>query len=69
MELLVHVIMSACYLHNFCLLHDDFDDSYFFDHHDGDGDAGDAGDGHAGGHPDGALAAEAKRVRLMNIMC
>jgi len=66
MELLVHVIMSACVLHNFCLLHDDFDDNYFLDHHDGDGDGG---DGYAGGHPDGALAAEAKRVRLMDIIC
>ena len=71
MELLVHIIMSACILHNFCLLHDDFDDNYFLDHHDGDGDGGDgdAGDGYAGGHPDGALAAEAKRVRLMDIIC
>ena len=66
MELLVHIIMSACVLHNFRLLHDDFDDNYFLDHHDGDGDGS---DGHAGGHPDGALAAEAKRVRLMNIIC
>ena len=64
MELLVHIIMSACALHNFCLLHDDFDDNYFLDHHDVDG-----GDGYAGGHPDGALAAEAKRVRLMDIIC
>ena len=36
LELLVHLIMSACVLHNFCLLHDDFDDSYFLDHDDGD---------------------------------
>lgn len=59
MELLVHIIMSACVLHNFCLLHDDFDDNYFLDHHDGDGDGG---DGHAGGHRDDLLAAEAKQV-------
>ena len=70
MELLVHIIMSSCVLHNFCLLHDDFDDNYFLDHHDGDSDSdGDGGDGHAGGHRDDLLAAEAKQVWLMNIIC
>lgn len=68
MELLVYIIMSACVLHNFCLLHDDFDDNYFLDHHDGDSD-GDGGDGHAGGHQDDLLAAETKQVWLMNIIC
>jgi len=52
--------MSACVLHNFCLLHDDFDDSYFLDHDDG------AVAGHLDG---GAPAAQAKRVQLMNIIC
>ena len=70
MELIVHLIMSACVLHNFCLLHDDFDDSYFLDHGDDDDDDGGAlDDGHAAGHPVGALAAAAKRVQLMNIIC
>lgn len=55
MELLLHIIMSACVLHTFCLLHEDFDDNYFLDHHDGDG--------YAGGHPNGALATDAKQVR------
>ena len=59
--------MSACVLHNFCILHDDFDDSYFFDDHDGDDEGID--DGHAGGGPDGPLAAEAKPVQLMNMTC
>lgn len=68
MELLVQSIVPACVLHNVCLLHDDFDDNYFLDHHDGDSD-GDGGEGYAGGHPDGALAAEAKQVRLMDIIC
>ena len=68
MELLVHIIMSACVLHNFCLLHDDFDDDYFL-LLDQDGD-GVADDGQAAGHLDGgALAAEAKRVQLMHIIC
>ena len=64
MELLVHFIMSACVVHNFCLLHDDFDYSYFLDHDDGD-------DGGAvAGHMDvGAPAVQAKRVQLMNIIC
>lgn len=61
MALLVHIIMSACVLHNFCLLHDDFDDNYFLDHHDGDG--------YAGGHPDGALARETKQVQQMDFIC
>lgn len=63
-ELLVHLIMSACVLHNFCLLKDDFDDSYFLDHDDGDG------AGPVAGHLDGgAPAAQAKRMQLMNLIC
>lgn len=68
MKLLVRLIMSACVLHNFCLLNDDFDDSYFLDHHDDDD--GDVDGGPVLGHLDGgALAAQAKRVQLMNIIC
>ena len=68
MKLLVHLIMFACVLHNFCLLNDDFDDSYFLDHHDGD--HGDVDGGPALGHLDGgALTAQAKRDQLMNILC
>ena len=60
MKLLVRLIMSACVLHNFCLLNDDFDDSFFPVHHDGYD--GDADGGSALGHLDGgALAAQAKR--------
>lgn len=68
MKLLVRLIMSACVLHNVCLLNDDFDDSYFLDLNDGDD--GDVGGGPALGHLDGgALAAQAKRDQLMNILC
>lgn len=68
MKLLVRLIMSACVLHNVCPLNDDFDDSYFLDHHDGDN--GDVDGGPVLGHLDGgALAAQAKRVQLMNIIC
>ena len=68
MKLLVRLIMSECVLHNFCLLNDDVDDSYFLDHHDGDD--GDADGGPALRHLDGgALAAQAKRDQLMNILC
>lgn len=68
MEMLVHLIMSACVLHNFCLLNDDYDDNYFLDADDGG--SGDADEGLVAGHLDGgAPAAEAKRVRLMNIIC
>ena len=34
LELAVHVIIAACVLHNFCLLHDDFD-GYMRDDNDG----------------------------------
>lgn len=38
-ELMVHLIMKACVLHNFCILHDDFDENYFL-HNDDSGDDG-----------------------------
>lgn len=62
LRLAVHLIITACVLHNFCLLHDDFYDGYLddddgFDDHHGD-------DGH---RPDGR--AEQKRIHLMNIVC
>lgn len=62
LELAVHVIIAACVLHNFCLLHDDFDDGYMRDDDDGDE------DDDPGHHlPDGR--AEQKRTHLMNIVC
>ena len=68
MAMLVHLIMSACVLHNFCLLNYDYDENYFLDTDYGDHGAADDGlaVGHLGG---GALAAEAKRVHPMNIIC
>ena len=68
MAMLVHLITSACVLHNFCLLNDDYDENYYLDINDGDDRAADndVAVGHLGG---GALAAEAKRVHLMNIIC
>ena len=53
------VIMAACVLHNMCLLHDDFDESYFL-HDDDDGGADDGR---------GDRAAQLKRNQLMNIVC
>ena len=68
-ELMVHLIMTACVLHNFCILHDDFDENYFLDNDDSV-DAGRVGlDGCAPGGPGGVRLAEAKRIRLMNIIC
>ena len=29
-ELMVHLILATCVLHNYCLWHDDFDEDYFF---------------------------------------
>lgn len=61
LELEVYIIVAAWVLHNFCLLHDDFDDGYL---HDGLDD----NDDDAGHHPaDGR--AEAKRTHLMNTVC
>jgi len=62
LELAVHVIIAACVLHNFCLLHDDFDDGYMGDDDDGNE------DDDPGHHlPDGR--AEQKRTHLMNVVC
>lgn len=44
MELEVYIIVAACVLHNFCLLHDDFDDMYMHDGPEDDDD--DDHDGH-----------------------
>lgn len=69
-ELMVHLIMATCVLHNFCLLHDDFHEDYFLDgDDDGDDDGCDGFDGGAPGGRDGVRVAEAKRVQLMNTIC
>ena len=75
-ELLVHLIMSACVLHNFCILYDDFDDGYFVeddddDHDDDDDDDDDGNEGNEGhaAHDPQILAAEIKRLQLMNLVC
>lgn len=59
--------MSACVLHNFCLIHDDFDDSYFLAQHSDDGADNDGGDDYE--NLDGELGGEDKRIQLMNIIC
>lgn len=63
-------IMAACVLHNFCLLHDDFDEGYFLDDDDDDADdSDDDGDVH---HSlvNGRVCrlAEQKRAHLANLM-
>ena len=65
MELLVQLIMSACVLHNFCIIHDDFDDDYFLEDHQDDNDANEGHDA----HDPHILAAQAKRLQLMNLVC
>ena len=64
MRLAVHLIISACVLHNFCIIHDDFYDGYMDDDDDDDGFDDPDDDGP---HPDGR--AEQKRAHLMNIIC
>ena len=66
--MLVHLTTWACVLHNFCLLNDDYDENYYWDTDDGD--HGVADNGLAVGYlGEGALAAEAKLVQLINIIC
>ena len=38
------IVMGACVLHNFALIHDDFDESYFLDDDDDDDDDDDHDD-------------------------
>lgn len=59
------VIMAACVLHNICLLHDDFDDSYFLNDDDDDDDDNDEGSDDRRGN----RAAQLKRNQSMNIFC
>lgn len=68
-EIMVHIILATCVLHNFCLLHDDFNEDYFLGD-DGDDYGYSVGmDGHAMVVHDGVRVAEAKRIQLMNIIC
>jgi len=59
------VIMAACVLHNMCLLHDDFDESYFLPNDDDEDDDDDDGTDDRRGD----RAAQLKRNQLMNIVC
>lgn len=63
MELEVYIIVVACVLHNFCLLHNDFDDMYMHDEPDDDF------DDHDGHHHPADGRAEARRTHLVNIVC
>ena len=64
-ELLVQLIMSTCVLHNFCIIHGDFDDDYILEDHQ---DNNDANEGHDA-HDPRILAAQAKRLQLINLVC
>ena len=61
LELAVQIIITACVLHNFCLVHDDFDEDYFLPN-----------EGNEGNQPqDDAIndgLAIQKRQHLMNIV-
>lgn len=41
-KLMTKIVMGACVLHNFTLLHDDFDERYFLDDDDDDDDDNDS---------------------------
>ena len=57
----VQMITAACILHNYCLLHDDFDEGYFLPDVDDGGDGDDA-------EEQQDHRPEQKRVHLMNIV-
>jgi len=61
-KLAVEIVISACVLHNFCLVHDDFDDGYLLDDDD------DGGGDSDGTQPPEDGTAQQKRVHLMNII-
>ena len=61
-KLMTKIIMGACVLHNFTLIYDDFDESYFLDDDDGDNDH----DVHDGNCRD--RTAELKCQHLSNII-
>ena len=74
LELMVHLILASCVLHNYCLVKDNFDEGYFLDNNDDDDDDDDGSNGSDAsndstpGGRDGLRAAEDKRVQLMNIL-
>ena len=65
-KLMTKIVMGACVLHNFTLLHDDFDESYFLDYDDDDDDNDNDDDGHDSTCRD--RTAELKRQHLSNII-
>ena len=58
------VIIAACVLHNMCLIHDDFDETYLLPNDDNDDDDDDGDDDRRGDR-----AAQLKKNQLMNIVC
>ena len=61
-KLEVNVIIAACVLHNFCLLHDDFEEGYILE-----GEHNDDHDAEEPPFPDGR--ANQKRTHLVNVVC
>lgn len=57
------VVMAACLMHNFCLIYDNFDESYLLPN----GGEDDYNDGADDGR--GPRMRQLKRNRLMNIVC
>lgn len=63
LQLVVHLVIAACVLQNFCIIHDDFYDGYIDDDY-GFGDD----DPHDGGHQLDERV-EQERTHLMNTIC
>lgn len=66
-KFMAKLIMSACVLHNFCLMLDDYDDTYFLPG-DGNDDSNDGDDGGLTAIQQQRIA-EQKRNHLMNVIC
>ena len=58
--------MAACVLHNFCLVHDDFDEGYFLDGDDDDDDEGNVDHSLLNGRV--CRLAEQKRAHIANLL-
>lgn len=64
-KLMAKLIMAACVLHNFCLILDDYDNSYFLP---GDGNNADDDDGELSAIQQQRIA-EQKINHLMDVLC
>ena len=64
---MTEIVMGACVLHNFALVHDEFDENYFLE--DDDDNGGDDDEITSCDNNDRDRTAEKKRQHLLNHIC